>query len=73
MKTRNAFVANSSSSSFLVMKAGEIILIDDGDEGGRFELDYTTLNIDDVIAKLQEAKAAGATTVDFEYGGGYEG
>lgn len=73
MKARTAFVANSSSSSFLVVTAGSINIVDDSGSREYCEEDYCSVNIDVVIAKLQEAKAAGATTVDFEYGGGYNG
>jgi hypothetical protein len=72
MKMRNGFVSNSSSSSFVIISAGSMTLLEDGDTsmeccGG------VTVDIDKMIALLQEAKDKGAKTVEISHGGGYEG
>lgn len=72
MKTRHGFVSNSSSSSFVIITAGETTILEDGDTemeccGG------ANLDINVVIDQLLEARAAGATTVDISHGGGYYG
>jgi hypothetical protein len=73
MKTRNAFVANSSSSSFLVVTLGDKKIMDDGCESPSFETDSMSMDIDTLILELAEAKAKGITRIEFEYGGGYDG
>ena len=72
MKVRTGFVSNSSSSSFICISAGSKTIYGDESEPD-FEIDYTSINIDEFIAKLQEAKANGATKVEIAYGGGYDG
>ena len=72
MKIRQGFVSNSSSSSFVVISTGSNELYTDGDTDmeccGGFSVD-----IDEFIQKLTEAKASGAKTVEFYHGGGYDG
>lgn len=71
-KIRNGFVSNSSSSSFVIIKAGSNIILEDGDSD--FECcGSCSLNIDDLIAELQKAKDNGIKTVDISHGGGYDG
>jgi len=71
-KIRKSFVANSSSSSFIIMSVGGQSILEDGNTdmeccGG------TSVDIDALIEKLVEAKAKGIKRVDFEHGGGYDG
>ena len=73
MKRRDSFVANSSSSSFLLVTVGNATLIDSGDRESCDDCNEVRLEIDFLIAELEAAKATGSTTVTFEYGGGYEG
>lgn len=73
MKIRNGFVSNSSSSSFVIMTAGNHTVLESGDTEAEFECDGSTFDIDTVIAILQKAKSEGATKVDVTHGGGYEG
>lgn len=72
MKKRMGFVSNSSSSSFVIMKAGRKTIIEEGDtdldECGSF-----TIPIDDLIGDLIAAKAIGEQFVTITHGGGYEG
>ncbi len=72
MKKRSGFVSNSSSSSFVIISAGDITILEDGDTsidscGG------TSINIDELISMLQDAKSKGVETVDITHGGTYEG
>ena len=72
MKRRLSFVANSSSSSFIIVSIGDKVILEDGNT----DLEccgYTSICIDELISELQEAKAAGITKVNFEHGGGYNG
>lgn len=72
MKIRTGFVSNSSSSSFICISVGDDIIY--GNEySPNFEIDSMCLDIDTFIKQLQDAKAKGATKVEIEYGGGYEG
>lgn len=72
MKIRTGFVSNSSSSSFICITAGNDHIY--GNENSpEFETDYVTFDIDKLIKELQDAKAKGATKVEIEYGGGYDG
>ena len=72
MKIRQGFVSNSSSSSFVVIMAGDKTLYTDGDTdvewGGSL-----TIQIDELISQLEELKKAGHTTISVEHGGGYSG
>ena len=72
MKIRNGFVSNSSSSSFVIVNAGDREIISDGNTDmeccGNFDI-----NIDELIEKLTNAKNEGATKVTIMHGGGYEG
>lgn len=72
MKIRQSFVANSSSSSFVLIQAGNETIF----EAGYQDLECCTcdeVNIDELIQKLQNAKAKGVTKVRIESGGGYDG
>lgn len=72
MKRRMGFVSNSSSSSFVIMKAGQKTLIEEGDTDlevcGSF-----TMPIDELIDELVAAKYLGEKFVTITHGGGYEG
>ena len=72
MKIRKGFVSNSSSSSFVIISAGNIPIAADGDDTlescGEFDM-----QIDELIDRLQKAKEAGETVVTVTHGGGYEG
>jgi hypothetical protein len=73
MKVRAGFVSNSSSSSFVIMTAGNFDILESGDTDAEFETDGKSFPIDDIIAKLVEAKKNGATMVSVTHGGGYDG
>ena len=73
MKERNGFVSNSSSSSFVVMKAGDKTIIEDGSSEDMEVCGSFSIEIDKLIADLEEAKKNGAKTVHIEHGGGYNG
>jgi hypothetical protein len=73
MKTRQGFVSNSSSSSFLIVSAGDEDILTDGIWDGDWEeavngSDTVSMDIDEFISKLQEAQEKGATKVVFEHG-----
>lgn len=72
MKKRNGFVSNSSSSSFICITIDDKVVYGD-DEEPSFETDCLTINIDEMIKKLQEAKKNGAKNLVIEFGGGYDG
>ena len=73
MKVRLGFVSNSSSSSFVVIGAGGKVLFEDGDSECLECCGTLTIPIDDMIAALMKAKENGATEVNIDHGGGYEG
>lgn len=73
MKVRQGFVSNSSSSSFVIMTAGNFSILESGDTESDFDCDGSSFPIDEIIAKLIEAKESGATMVNVTHGGGYEG
>jgi hypothetical protein len=72
MKIRQGFVSNSSSSSFVIVSVGNKVLYEDGDTDME-QCGSIRVEIDDMIKKLQDAKAAGAKTIKISHGGGYEG
>ena len=72
MKIRQGFVSNSSSSSFVIVSVGNKVLYEDGDTDME-RCGSIRVEIDDMIKKLQDAKAAGAKTITISHGGGYEG
>jgi len=71
MKIRQGFVSNSSSSSFVVIQAGETSILEDGDMYFETTNDIT-IDIDKLIDQLIEAKNNGATEVTISHGGGYD-
>jgi hypothetical protein len=74
MKTRKGFVSNSSSSSFVLITSGGFSIYesvseeDIGSDPGEYVEETRTMDIDDMILKLQNAKAAGQTKVCIEMG-----
>lgn len=72
-KTRQGFVSNSSSSSFVIIKAGSNIILEDGNSEDLECCGSCTLNIDDLIIELQKAKDSGVKRVEISHGGGYDG
>ena len=72
MKSRYGFVSNSSSSSFVLIKAGNTTILEDGDDSMEC-CGSVSVSIDDIIEKLLAAKASGETMVRIEHGGGYDG
>lgn len=72
MKVRKGFVSNSSSSSFIVMSAGGKEILADGNPEME-QCGWVSMNIDELIQKLTDAKAEGATEVNIVHGGGYDG
>lgn len=73
MKIRNGFVSNSSSSSFIIIKAGNKIILEDGDSEELECCGSCSLDIDDLIIELQKAKDSGVKRVEINHGGGYDG
>jgi hypothetical protein len=70
MKIRQAFVANSSSSSFCIIRADKKTIARRGsyNDPSYTELYVLSRPIDEMIAALQLEKAAGATTFTVTYG-----
>lgn len=74
MKTRQGFVSNSSSSSFICISPNKgDAIYGDNEEECSFETEHLTFDIDKLINDLERAKKQGATTLNIEYGGGYDG
>lgn len=73
MKTRMGFVSNSSSSSFVIIKAGKRTIFEDGDSEMLETCGSRVVRIDDLIKALEEAKQQGETSITISHGGGYEG
>jgi hypothetical protein len=73
MKIRSGFVSNSSSSSFIVISAGNDIIVEDGDSESLEMCGSLSLDIDVLIGQLTKAKANGVREIHISHGGGYEG
>jgi ribonuclease HI len=72
VKIRSSFVANSSSSSFVIITCGD----DEIFSAGYQEMETCTsdeVEIDEIIKKLNDAKARGHKKVLIQSGGGYDG
>ncbi len=72
MKVRHGFVSNSSSSSFVIIRAGRTTIVEDGDTDMEICGGYS-IPIDTLISALTEAKSNGETIVTITHGGGYNG
>ena len=73
MKTRNGFVSNSSSSSFVIITAGDTTILEDGNSEDMETCGSVDMDIDKLIAELEAAKKKGITSITISHGGGYEG
>jgi hypothetical protein len=73
MKIRTGFVSNSSSSSFVIISAGNFDILEAGDTEADYEQESSSFPIDEIITKLLEAKKNGATTIRVTHAGGYDG
>jgi hypothetical protein len=72
-KYRQGFVSNSSSSSFVIIEAGEHLILEHGDTDITDDIDSVTMSITELIGKLMKAKDDGVVSVTITHGGGYEG
>lgn len=72
MKIRKGFVSNSSSSSFVIINAGDENIVEDGDTCHE-TYHSISIPIDRLIEQLISAKNNGVTDVEITHGGGYEG
>ena len=73
MKERTGFVSNSSSSSFIIIKAGDEVILEDGNSEDMETCGSCDVEIDKVIEMLEKAKKNGAKTIHISHGGGYNG
>jgi hypothetical protein len=72
MKIRSAFVANSSSSSFVILSLGDVTILVDGDTsmeccGG------DSIDLNELERQIKLARERGVTRLDISHGGGYDG
>lgn len=72
-KYRQGFVSNSSSSSFVIINAGNHIILEHGDTDIDDGIDSITVNINNFIDRLIQARNSGEKTVVITHGGGYDG
>ena len=73
MKIRSGFVSNSSSSSFVCIRAGDKIIYSNNDyidvyDLDEIESDKARLEIDDLMETLKEARERGLKYISVEYG-----